>query len=221
MTARRLPTTARSIATCSRAYRMFAYDKGWLRRLEEAIDSWPRRRSGRGERSSPIARARMERDRRSPYLRERLHDLDDLANRLDAPSPWRGRGGTQEIPANAQSWSGAISAPRELMDHAGKYPRGLVLEEGSLSSHAAIVARALAMCRWWCSAERVTREANRGRSSWPSMGHRGPVHAPARAHGCCSAPFTRRVELERQAGARRSIARLTRQARHHPRTARP
>jgi phosphotransferase system enzyme I (PtsP) len=102
------------------------------------------------------ARARMERVA-DPYIRERLHDFDDLANRLlrhlvgadDAP----------ELPKNAVLVARNIG-PGELMEHAGKIV-ALILEEGSLTSHAAIVARALAV-PMVIQAERITRDANPG-----------------------------------------------------------
>jgi phosphotransferase system enzyme I (PtsP) len=59
---------------------MFAHDKGWVRKLEEAI------RNGLTceaavEKVQSDTRARMIHMTDS-YLRERLHDFDDLANRL-------------------------------------------------------------------------------------------------------------------------------------------
>ena len=62
------------------AYRMFANSKGWLRRMEEDI---ARGLSAEAavEKEQSLARARME-SITDPYLRGRLHDLDDLSNRL-------------------------------------------------------------------------------------------------------------------------------------------
>jgi phosphotransferase system enzyme I (PtsP) len=140
------------------AYRMFAYDKGWRRRLDEAIDSGLAAEVA-VEKVQSDARARMERVA-DPYLRERLHDLDDLANRLlrhlvGADDPHA----VPELPKNAVMVARNIG-PGELMDHAGKIV-ALILEEGSQSSHAAIVARALAIPTV-VQAERVTRDANPG-----------------------------------------------------------
>src|SRR4029079_3147004 len=62
------------------AYRMFAYDRGWLHKLEEAVMTGLTAEAG-VERVQSDTRARMLRQT-DPFLRERLHDLDDLANRL-------------------------------------------------------------------------------------------------------------------------------------------
>ncbi len=61
-------------------FRMFAHDRGWLRRMREAIDTGLTA-EGAVERVQNDNRARMLRIEDS-YLRERLSDLDDLANRL-------------------------------------------------------------------------------------------------------------------------------------------
>ncbi|MEM0945643.1 MAG: phosphoenolpyruvate-utilizing N-terminal domain-containing protein, partial [Pseudomonadota bacterium] len=79
------------------AYRMFARDKGWNRRLSEAIDSGLAAEVA-VEKVQSAARARMERVT-DAYLRERLQDLDDLANRL--LRLLTGRDGTDEMPQNA------------------------------------------------------------------------------------------------------------------------
>ena len=62
------------------AYRMFAHDHGWLHRLREAVGTGLTAEAG-VERVQSDNRARMLRVT-DPYLRERLHDLDDLGNRL-------------------------------------------------------------------------------------------------------------------------------------------
>jgi phosphotransferase system enzyme I (PtsP) len=78
-----------------------------------------------------------------PYLRDRLHDLDDLANRLmrvlmgqdHAPS-------REQLPENAILVARSMG-PAALLDYDRKRLRGLVLEEGGPTSHVSIVARAL------------------------------------------------------------------------------
>lgn len=136
------------------AYRMFAHDKGWLRRLNESVQSGVVAEVA-VERVQSEARSRMERAA-NPYLRDRLHDLDDLANRL-----LKRLSGTeeQEIPENAILVARHIG-PGELLDY-GKSIGGLVLEEGGVGSHAAIVARAMEI-PMVVGAERIVAHAQNG-----------------------------------------------------------
>ncbi len=137
------------------AYRRFARDKGWARRLNQAIDSGLAAEVA-VEKVQSAARARMERVT-DPYLRERLADLDDLANRL--LRYLTGPDDGEALPEEAILVARSIG-PAEVLDHAGRI-RGLVLEEGALSSHAAIVARALNI-PLVIQAHRITRDANPG-----------------------------------------------------------
>jgi phosphotransferase system, enzyme I, PtsP len=78
-----------------------------------------------------------------PYLRERLHDLDDLANRLMRQLTGRDHAPAREtLPENAVLVARSMG-PAALLDYDRKRLRGLVLEEGGPNSHVAIVARAL------------------------------------------------------------------------------
>ena len=122
-------------------YRMFAHDQGWLRRLREAITSGLTAEAA-VERVQSDTRARMMRQT-DPYLRERLHDLDDLANRLLHRLVGRDMVGSQSVlPDNAIIVARAMG-PAALLDYDRSRLRGLVLEEGGPTSHVAIVARAL------------------------------------------------------------------------------
>jgi phosphotransferase system enzyme I (PtsP) len=123
------------------AYRMFAHDRGWLNRMREAVMSGLTAEAG-VERVQSDTRARMLRQT-DPYIRERLHDLDDLANRL-----MRQLMGIEHAPHKDQLPENAIvvaraMGPAALLDYDRKRLRGLVLEEGGPTSHVAIVARAL------------------------------------------------------------------------------
>ncbi|MEI7803698.1 MAG: phosphoenolpyruvate--protein phosphotransferase [Hyphomicrobiales bacterium] len=123
------------------AYRMFAYDHGWLDKMREAVMTGLTAEAG-VERVQSDTRARMLRQT-DPYLRDRLHDLDDLANRLmrvlmgqdHAPSK-------DQLPENAIVVARSMG-PAALLDYDRKRLRGLILEEGGPTSHVAIVARAL------------------------------------------------------------------------------
>jgi phosphotransferase system, enzyme I, PtsP len=139
------------------AYRMFAHDKGWVRRMEASIDSGLAAEVA-VEKEQSATRARMSRVA-DPYLRERLHDLDDLSNRLLRLLSGVDQNGGREIPEDAVLVARNIG-PAELLDY-GRKLKGVVLEEGSVGSHAAIVARALAI-PLVIHATRVTREAQNG-----------------------------------------------------------
>ena len=120
-------------------YRMFADDRGWNRSLEEAVRSGLTAEAAvdrvRNEHRARFAKAR------DPYIRERLHDFEDLANRLlrvlagDNP-------GQRDLPDDAILVARNLG-PADLLEYPRHKLRGLLLEEGSAASHAAIVARAL------------------------------------------------------------------------------
>jgi phosphotransferase system enzyme I (PtsP) len=120
--------------------RMFAHDQGWLRRMREAVASGLTAEAA-VERVQSDNRARMLRQS-DPYLRERLHDLDDLANRLLRALIGPGAAGTAALPENAILVARTMG-PAALLDYDAGTLRGIVLEEGGPTSHVAIVARAL------------------------------------------------------------------------------
>jgi phosphotransferase system enzyme I (PtsP) len=123
------------------AYRMFAHDQGWLRRLREAVMTGLTAEAG-VERVQSDNRARMLRVA-DPYLRERLHDLDDLANRLMRQLMGQDHAPPREqLPDNAILVARTLS-PAALLDYDRRKLRGLLVEEGGPNSHVAIVARAL------------------------------------------------------------------------------
>ncbi|HAA93818.1 MAG TPA: peptidase, partial [Rhodospirillaceae bacterium] len=122
------------------AYRMFADDRGWLRRIREAVQSGL---------TAEAAVAKVQNDSRTrlvsaanPYLRERLMDLDDLAYRLLQHLAGENGRGTRNIPEDAILVARSIG-PAELLDYDQARLRGLIVDEGSATSHAAIVAKAL------------------------------------------------------------------------------
>ena len=123
------------------AFRMFAYDRGWVQRIREAVDTGLTAEAA-VERVQNDTRARMLRAS-DPFLRDRLHDLDDLAYRLlriltgAAATAARGR-----LPRDAVIVARNMG-PAELLDYDRKSLRGLVVEGAAPNSHVAIVARAL------------------------------------------------------------------------------
>src|SRR5271170_6731388 len=123
------------------AYRMFAHDRGWVHKLEEAVSTGLTAEAA-VERVQSDTRARMLRQT-DPYLRERLHDFDDLANRLLRQLLGRDHAPSREnLPENAVIVARSMG-PAALLDYDRKRLRGVILEESGPTSHVAIVARAL------------------------------------------------------------------------------
>ncbi len=139
------------------AYRMFANSRGWLKRMEDDI---ARGLSAEAavEKEQSATRARLEQVP-DAYLRERLHDLDDLSNRLLRILTGQGQDTGAQMPENPILVARNIG-PAELLEY-GRKLKGVVLEEGSVGSHAAIVARALAI-PLVIHADRITSEALNG-----------------------------------------------------------
>lgn len=123
------------------SYRLFAYDRKWVGRLREAVHSGLTAEAA-VERVRNEHRARLMKAR-DPYLRARLHDLEDLANRLlraimgDDISI-----GNKNISDDAIIFARDIG-PAELLDYDQDKLKGLVLEEGAASSHTAIICQAI------------------------------------------------------------------------------
>jgi phosphotransferase system enzyme I (PtsP) len=120
------------------AYRLVAADAGWLRRVSDVI---------RGGMTAEAAVQRVaselhDRMRRisDAYLRERLADMEDLANRLltaltgETPRP--------PVPDGAILLARRMG-PAELLDWHARGIAAVAIEEASPAGHAAILARAL------------------------------------------------------------------------------
>ena len=124
------------------AYRMFAHDRGWERRLREAVQSGLTADAA-VERVQNGTRARMLRQP-DPFWRERQRDLDDLSDRLLRILAGRATGfiNPPEMPSDTILVARNMG-PAELIDYDGSRLRGLVIEDGSGQSHVAIVAKAL------------------------------------------------------------------------------
>ena len=122
-------------------YKMFAYDEGWSRRINEAIDSGLTAEAAI-ERVQQRTRMRM-RQIDDPLLADRMHDLEDLSNRL-----LRIVSGQMSTAAQLGLKRDSILiarnlGPAELLEYDKRRLRGVVLEEGSLTAHVVIVARAM------------------------------------------------------------------------------
>ncbi|MEL7048762.1 MAG: phosphoenolpyruvate-utilizing N-terminal domain-containing protein, partial [Pseudomonadota bacterium] len=124
------------------AYRMFANDRGWVRRLREAAQGGLTAEAAI-ERVQNTTRARMLRQS-DPYWRERVRDLDDLSDRLMRIVAGRNSGSDDPngLPEDTILVARTMG-PAELLDYDRSKLRGLVVEDGSGQSHVAIVAKAL------------------------------------------------------------------------------
>lgn len=153
------------------AYQMMANSRSWLKRMEEDI------RAGLSaeaavEKEQSTARRRLG-QASDAYLRERLQDLDDLSNRLLRILTGQGSDTGAKMPNDPILVARNIG-PAELLEYGRGQLKGIVLEQGSVGSHAAIVARAWAV-PLVVHAEGITAEALNGD---PIMidGDQGIVH---------------------------------------------
>ena len=122
-------------------YKMFAYDEGWGRRINEAIDSGLTAEAAI-ERVQQRTRMRM-REIDDPLLADRMHDLEDLANRLlRIVSGQLGTAASQGLRHDAILVAKNLG-PAELLEYDRRRLKGVILEEGSLTAHVVIVARAM------------------------------------------------------------------------------
>ncbi len=122
------------------AYRMIASDAGWLEKLHTAIDSGLTAEAA-VERVQNDLKTRMSQVA-DPYIRERIHDIEDLGIRLMRYLCGDGDQRTEDLPMHVVLVARTLG-PAQLFDYDVSRLRALVLEEGSPTSHAAIVARAL------------------------------------------------------------------------------
>ena len=122
-------------------YKMFAYDEGWSRRINEAIDSGLTAEAAI-ERVQQRTRARMQ-DIDDPILKERMHDLEDLSNRLLRIVSGRFGTAAQTGLARDTVLIARNLGPAELLEYDRRRLKAVLLEEGSLTAHMTIVARAM------------------------------------------------------------------------------
>jgi phosphotransferase system enzyme I (PtsP) len=122
-------------------YRMFAYDEGWSRRINESIDSGLTAEAAI-ERVQQRMRARMQ-EIDDPLLGERMHDLEDLSNRLLRIVSGRMGTAAQSGLTRDTVLVARNLGPADLLEYDRRRLKGVLLEEGSLTSHMTIVARAI------------------------------------------------------------------------------
>ncbi len=120
-------------------YRMMAHSRSWNHSLQEAVHSGLTAEAAvervRSEHRAGIGQAR------DPYLRERVHDLEDLNDRLLRHLAGDGAH-ARILPDNAILIARNLG-PADLLEYDRAKLCGVLLEEGSPASHATIVARAL------------------------------------------------------------------------------
>ncbi len=122
-------------------YKMFAYDEGWSRRIIEAIDTGLTAEAAI-ERVQQRTRMRM-RQIDDPLLADRMHDLEDLSNRLlRTVSGQMGTAASMGLRQDSILIARNLG-PAELLEYDKRRLKGVVLEEGSLTAHVVIVARAM------------------------------------------------------------------------------
>jgi len=122
-------------------YRMFAYDEGWSRRINQAIDSGLTAEAAI-ERLQQRTRTRMQ-EIDDPLLQERMHDLEDLSNRLLRIVSGRMGTAAQTGLTHDTVLVSRNLGPAELLEYDRRRLKAVLLEEGSLTSHMTIVARAI------------------------------------------------------------------------------
>ena len=176
------------------AYRMFANSRSWMRRMEADVENGLSAEAA-VEKEQSLARRRLDQSG-DAYMRERLHDLDDLSNRLLRILTGQGRDTGAEVPKDAILVARNIG-PGELLEY-GKTLRGIVLEEGSVGSHAAIVARAWAI-PLVINAARITTEALNGDAILVD-GEQGLVHL--RPDDTVQAAFRDKIAMQTRAQER-------------------
>ncbi len=122
-------------------YRLFAYDQGWLRRMEVAIEAGLTAeaavRRAQNEVSAHLAKSS------SGYLRDRMRDIEDISDRLilhlsGSISP-KDR---TDLPDQFILVARSISAA-DLLEYSPGSIKALVLEENPATAHIVIIAKSL------------------------------------------------------------------------------
>ncbi len=121
-------------------YRLLAHDPAWAERLREGVQSGLTAEASI-DRARREHRARLEKAT-DPYLRERLFDLEDLDNRLLRALAGENGQGRREFGEGSVLVARRLG-PADLLEYRQSGLAGILIEEASVSSHAAIVARAM------------------------------------------------------------------------------
>jgi phosphotransferase system enzyme I (PtsP) len=122
-------------------YLLFTQDRGWKSRVSEAIHSGLTAEAAvrRVQEELQVKMSQLA----SPYIKERITDLENLSDRLvqallgveATPKP-------ESLP-NEFILVARTIGPAELLEYDHTRLKGLILEEGSTTSHTALIARAM------------------------------------------------------------------------------
>ncbi|HEY2071581.1 MAG TPA: phosphoenolpyruvate--protein phosphotransferase [Rhizomicrobium sp.] len=124
------------------AYKLFAQDQGWRQKLRDAVRTGLTAEAA-VERVQDELRARIIRTG-DAFLRERLHDFEDLARRMQRHLSGEGKLNSRDLPYDTVLVARTMG-PAELLDYGRDRVKALVLEEAAATSHVAIVARAMGL----------------------------------------------------------------------------
>lgn len=123
------------------AHKMLTSGGGWKRRIREALETGLTAEAA-VEKNLQDMQAQF-RQMKDPYLKERLHDLEDVSNRLiRILMGFVGEKAHHKLTEDSILVARSMG-PAELLDYDRTYLKGIVLEEGSPTAHVTIVARAL------------------------------------------------------------------------------
>lgn len=123
-----------------KSYLMFTKDKGWIDKILKAIRMGLTAEAGIRKIADEISE-RMDLIT-DPYIRERIHDFQDLTDRLLKTLDGKGKKNNKHLNKNTVLVAKSMG-PAELLDYDIKKIKAIVLEEGSQTMHVAIVARSL------------------------------------------------------------------------------
>lgn len=122
-------------------YLLFTKDRGWLSRVNEAMVSGLTAeaavRKVQGELHAKMSQMA------SPYIKERIQDLEDLSNHLLQVLLGKPIVANPNDMPDSYIVVARTLGPAELLDYDHKRIKGLILEEGSMTSHTAVIARAM------------------------------------------------------------------------------
>ena len=122
-------------------YRMFTKDKGWIQKMTDYIHSgFTAEGAVQKVTDDMTERMSMITD---PYLKERIHDFQDLADRLLQHLAGKDiKSKNNELTDNTILVAHSMG-PAELLDYDREKIKGIILEEGSPTMHVVIVAKAM------------------------------------------------------------------------------